>query len=69
MVDVALMHRLVIVDRHANDRTGDARGDADDVGADLAIAGPGSLQVAVIKGPGRPGGQLAANPERVSVRR
>src|SRR6202047_3332873 len=51
------MHRLVIVDRHANDRTGDPRGDADDVGADLAIAGPGSLQVAIVKGPGRPGGQ------------
>src|SRR4029077_18278653 len=54
---VALVHRLVIPDRHADDRAGNPRGDADDVGTDLAIAGPGVLQVAVVEGGRRPSRQ------------
>ena len=54
---VALVHRLIVPDPHADDRAGNPRGDADDIGADLAISRPGILQVAVVEGDGRPNRQ------------
>src|SRR4029077_17320643 len=51
------MHRLIVPDPHADDRAGNPRGDADDIGADLAISRPGILQVAVVEGDGRPNRQ------------
>jgi hypothetical protein len=34
---------LIVVDRNVDDRAGDARRNTNDIGSDLAIAGPGSV--------------------------
>ena len=45
--EVAGFHRLVVVDLYRGDEAGDVRCDANDVGPDPAIAGPGTAFVVV----------------------
>src|SRR5271169_2323504 len=45
---------LIIVDRNVNNRTGNARRDADDIRPDLGISRPRIIDVALIQNPGGP---------------
>jgi hypothetical protein len=54
---VALPDWLIVSDGNLYNRTRDSRCDADDVGTDLAISGPGIFDITRIKGDGRPDSQ------------
>jgi hypothetical protein len=46
---ISLAQLLVVVDRNVNDRPRYPRGDTDDIRSDLAISGPGMLNVSEIE--------------------